>query len=258
MVSLKELLDQIQPNHPISLPPTWLQGRTAYGGLSSALAHHSVKQHSTSPNLPLKSAQISFIGPVSEDVIFTPEILRQGKSATQISVDAKVNQDVVYRANFVYSAPRDSNVTHDFIERPEVLEPAHYPSIPESPFTPQFLNNFEVKFVNNAYPMAGIDKPDIIAWVRLKDASQLDPETLLLAIGDCLPPATMACFTRPAPVSSLTWSVDFPQPAKANEWFLLRSTSLISQGGYSFQIMHAWYENGELALISTQTVSIFA
>lgn len=257
MTTLKQLLDTIEPKQPLSLPATWLQGRTAYGGLSSALALHVLKKSIAQIDAPLKTAQISFIGPVSENVMFHVDLLRKGKSATQISVDAKVEEQMCYRAGFVFGLPRESQIAHDFSSCPEVPAPSHYTSIPNSPFTPQFLNNFDVKFVNNAYPMAGLDYPEIIAWVRLKDAAEIDPEVLLLAIGDCLPPAAMVCFKSPAPVSSLTWCVDFAQPAKSGEWFLLRSKSVRSHQGYSYQTMEMWYENRELALISTQTVSIF-
>ena len=46
-VALSELLDQCGPggpDHPISLPQGWTQGRTAFGGLSGALAYHALAQ----------------------------------------------------------------------------------------------------------------------------------------------------------------------------------------------------------------------
>ena len=68
----------------------------------------------------------------------------------------------------------------------------------------------------------------------------------------------MACFKTPAPISSMNWAVDFAQSAKHSEWYLLKSFSLISDQGYSYQMMHAWNEKGELVLSGTQTVAIFA
>ena len=53
-----------------TVPPTWLQGRTSYGGLSAALALETARD--LVPDAPpLRSAQISFVGPLSGEVSVT-------------------------------------------------------------------------------------------------------------------------------------------------------------------------------------------
>ena len=66
--------------NPTHIAPEWLQGRTAYGGLSAAIALASAKAgYADLP--PLRSAQIAFVGPLSGDVTATPALLRRGKNS---------------------------------------------------------------------------------------------------------------------------------------------------------------------------------
>ena len=58
----------------------WMQGRTAYGGISSAVAlAGTIALHPT--EAPLRYAQISFVGPVSGDCTVQTRVLRQSKSS---------------------------------------------------------------------------------------------------------------------------------------------------------------------------------
>ena len=50
-------------DNPVTLPQSWTQGRTAFGGLSTALAYQAASHIEDS--LPgLRSAQIAFTGPL--------------------------------------------------------------------------------------------------------------------------------------------------------------------------------------------------
>lgn len=258
MISLAQTLDALVPNAPCPIPENWLQGRTAYGGLSAAMALHLVLQESPEGLPPLKAAQLSFVGPVSESVTFRSELLRRGKSVTQIGVDARVGEAQSMRATFVFGAARSSRIQHLLIQRPAAQGPEAYAPISSSALEPGHFRNFDVRFVGEGLPISGAKEPELLAWVRLNEADGVRPEVALLALGDCLPPASMACFTEPAPISSMTWSVDLPRPARHSTWFLQRSRSLVAGEGYSFQLMEIWNEQGELVLLSTQTVAIFA
>jgi acyl-CoA thioesterase len=257
MISLAQALDTLAPGVPYSPPANWLQGRTAYGGLSAAMAHHVALRLDPAGLPPLKAAQFSFIGPVADATRFEAELLRRGKSVTQVGVDARVGDALATRASFVFGSPRSSTIRHDKVQRPDVQAPNHYRSLPGDHPAPGHFQNFDVRFVGDATPVSGSPEPQLLAWVRLKESEGVHPASALLALGDCLPPASMACFTAPAPISSMTWSVDFPCPAAPSEWFLQRSRSLVAADGYSFQLMVVWNERGELVLLSTQTVAIF-
>lgn len=61
MLAASEPLDD---GFVVEIPATWLQGRTAYGGFTSAIALAAA--HRVCPDrLPLRSAQLAMIAPLS-------------------------------------------------------------------------------------------------------------------------------------------------------------------------------------------------
>ncbi len=259
MSTLAELVAAFDPDAAFAPPDTWLQGRTLYGGLTAALALRTAMLNH-GPDLPAaKAAQVLFAAPVSGPMQFRSKVLRAGRAAVSVAVDALVGDDVVLRTAFVFAEPRPGDFTHDRIPKPDVPPPASLPELQPDARRPAFFNRFDVRFTGPAVPVSGQDTPEMLAWVRPRgDREELDPALALLALGDCLPPAVMASFRTFAPVSSLNWNVDFPTPARAQDWYLLRSTSLQADGGWSWQSMNAWREDGSLALNGTQTVAVFA
>src|SRR3546814_11211211 len=67
----------------------WMQGRTAYGGISSAVALAATLALRPTET-PLRYAQISFVGPVGGDCTVTTRELRRSKSS--LFVDAGVTR----------------------------------------------------------------------------------------------------------------------------------------------------------------------
>lgn len=256
--TLAEMFHSLTTEQPFTPPEHWRQGRTAYGGFSSAMALQIALNHLSQQRPPLKAAQIAFIGPVTEQVSFQVDTLRQGKSATQVAVDARVDDAIVLRAGFTFASPRESSIHHHYVECPQVEPPEHYSSFPKKLPVPNFFKNFDIRLVSQSMFFSGGETPELLAWVRLDGLSKISAEVALLLIGDCLPPASTVCFKSLAPISSMNWTVDFTQPAEHSEWYLVRSFSLVAAGGYSYQSMQVWNKQGELVLSGTQTVAIFA
>ena len=255
--TLADMFASLTTEQPFTPPEHWRQGRTAYGGFSSAMALQIALNHLSVERPPLKAAQIAFIGPVTEQVSFQVETLRQGKSETQVAVDARVDDAIVLRAGFTFASPRESSIQHHYVECPQVEPPEHYASIPKNLPTPKFFKNFDIRLVSQSMFFSGAETPELLAWVRLEGLNEISPEVALLLIGDCLPPASTVCFKDLAPISSMNWTVDFTQPAEYSGWYLVRSFSLVAGGGYSYQSMQVWNETGELLMSGTQTVAIF-
>ncbi|MGB0820880.1 MAG: acyl-CoA thioesterase domain-containing protein, partial [Parvibaculales bacterium] len=62
-----------------NLPETWKQGRTAFGGITSALLLAAIlNDHDDLP--PLRTMQINFIGPAVDELTVTSKVLRRGKN----------------------------------------------------------------------------------------------------------------------------------------------------------------------------------
>ena len=88
--SFSELLKHLSPkgenSWSINITENWMQGRTTYGGLSSALCLKAVSNNHTDLP-PLRSAQINFTGPVGGLVTIHTKIIRQGKSVSFIQAE---------------------------------------------------------------------------------------------------------------------------------------------------------------------------
>jgi acyl-CoA thioesterase len=125
-MNLASLLAQFEPgatSHKISIPASWHQGRTSYGGLSSALAYQAAKL--TAEDLPpLQSAQIAFVGPLAGDVEVQANILRRGKNTAFIKADIIGADGVGLTCTFIFMNRRQSHL--DYIS----IAPPEFPPIP--------------------------------------------------------------------------------------------------------------------------------
>ena len=105
LMNLASLLAQFTPGaktHKIYIPPSWHQGRTSYGGLSSVLAYQAAKL-AADDLPPLQSAQIAFVGPLAGDIEVSAHILRRGKNTAFIQVEVKGADGVgLFRTEFLY------------------------------------------------------------------------------------------------------------------------------------------------------------
>jgi len=68
------------------VPASWHQGRTAYGGLSSALALIAA-QRAGGAMPPLRSAQVSMIAPLFGTIEVRASVQRRGRNATWVSAE---------------------------------------------------------------------------------------------------------------------------------------------------------------------------
>ena len=104
----------VEGGYKSSIPQNWKQGRTSYGGLTLALAYHAAHE-TLKPLPPLRSVQINFVGPVTDDPTFTTELLRQGRNVTSAQVSGFIDGDDgpknIAAANFVFGAARVSELS---------------------------------------------------------------------------------------------------------------------------------------------------
>jgi len=95
-MSLPALLAQAEATGDgfrLTIPEDWHQGRTAYGGFSSALAL-SAAQAAGGDLPPLRSAQVSMIAPLSGEVEVRARLLRPDLSPAQAFAEIRRAKDV--------------------------------------------------------------------------------------------------------------------------------------------------------------------
>ena len=236
----------------VDIPASWMQGRTAYGGLSSALALHAAQ--SASGDLPpLRSAQIAFIGPLAGRVTLRAETLRRGRNAAFVQADVIGEAELGLRATFVFMAPLASAAMHDEAARAPRTPPPPGADLYVGP--PEFFTgNFE--FLDDKSPLA---PAEWLRWARLREREGVDPLVELLAIGDALPPAAFRLFDKPVPLSSLNWTLNLidPAPCTRDGWWLLHARADRARDGYSSQRMTIWNADGAPVAEAMQGVAVF-
>jgi len=237
------------------IPDNWLQGRTAYGGLSTALALHAAKA-SDDDLPPLRSATVSFIGPLAGDVTVRATRLRRGRNAAFIQADVESEAGLGLRAVFVFMRDQVSTIDHVAGQAPDFARPGPGDRVfSGNDRSPEFIRNFE--FVDRREP--GEDPAEWLRWVRVRDRAGLDPEVELALIADCLPPAAMRLARQFMPLSSLTWLINLlgPVPTTEDGWWLLRARTDYARAGSSSQNMGIWSADGSAVAEQMQSVAIF-
>jgi len=238
-----------------AIPSDWMQGRTAYGGLSTALALQAALD--LEPDLPpLRSAQVAFIGPLAGEVRVTATKLRRGRNAAFLQADVASEAGLGLRATFVFMAPLTSAIAHDTAPRAPIAPPLPGTEIYTGPDDNFFTSNFNFLDSKTAGGPA-----EWLRWARLRGRDGLHPMVELMAIGDALPPAAFKLVQdRRAPLSSLNWQINFvaAEPRTQDGWWLLASTADIAHHGYSSQRMTVWNAAGDLVAEAMQGVAIFA
>jgi acyl-CoA thioesterase len=242
----------------IILPSDWLQGRTAYGGLSATLCLEATLR--TAPDLPpLRSAQFAFVGPASGDLTIKVTTLRRGKSTVFTHVDLEGDHGLAVRGLLCFGAPRESALTHVALPMPVTPAAENCPDYFTLPNMPNFMRHFDGRLAAGAKPVTPSAAPEMLVWLRHRDNDAADNLVSLLALADALPPAAMVLFETMAPISTMTWSIDMltDSPVSQTGWWLAQCKAETAKAGYSAQSTVIWNATGLPVLVSRQNVAIF-
>ena len=236
----------------------WMQGRTAYGGISAALALDSaLRDHSG--DAPLRTAQISFVGPVGGECEVTTRNLRQSKSSRFVAADLSSDLGYGTGAIFSFMKGRPSHIDRRAIAAPDVSHPDALAPIPDHPKRPAFTRHFEMRPQRGPGFGHGLDEGHILTWVRWVEPPSCDPHIAMLALADALPPAAVTLFTALGPVSSSTWTQHFLTdcPHSDDDWWLMESQTHHVAAGFSVQRTYIWNSARELVSIGGQGVALY-
>ena len=258
-LTFSELIDSVSNSdeQDVIITENWMQGRTTYGGLSASLClKAAVNLQSNLP--PLRSAQVSFIGPVGSNISLRARILRQGRSVTFIAIDLIADERIAVNCVFSFAKSRNSKLNHVFIKKPDFRPDGNCEAFLDNHLAPAFTRNFECKLASGAQPVSSSSINEHYLWVRHKGYPGNDL-CALVALADMAPPAVMSMFKELVPVSSMTWMFNIVSEKIETEdgWWLLRTAAEHAQDGYSSQDMQMWNTNGELVLSGRQNVAIF-
>lgn len=260
-MSFAALLHSVTPvegGFAVSVPADWGQGRTAFGGFTATLAYRAAVTAGGEGLPPLRSAVVSFVGPVAGEVTVTARPLRRGRNATWLAAEVLRDGEVGLTATFVFMGPVAASALHISQIAPPggVLAPETVADIPFRPDLPAFRSHYDVR---PAIPRELRAEGELCWWVRLKDRSGLDAMTEVMLIADALPPGVLPLLAPGVPVSSMTWQVNLltAAPVTRDGWWLLRSIGDYAEAGCSSQSMTIWNTAGEPIVSGMQAVALF-
>lgn len=239
------------------IPETWMQGRTAYGGLTAALCLEVARPFA--PGLPVRTVQVAFVGPVNGQVTCKAEVLRQGKNTVFVSVRMTGDDGVLAEGIMTFGASRQSSLEFSDLPAPSVPSPEDVEPYFRNHQGPAFAQNFDMLIAGGSPPLSGAAKADVSLWMRHKDPETEMNATALLALADAPPPAAMSMFTQPGRISSMTWMAEFltEDIQTTDRWFLARHVAQTAHNGYSSQEMLLWNKDRQPVMVGRQTIALF-
>lgn len=248
--------EEIEGGFVFDITEDWLQGRTAYGGLTSALSLAAAQR--VDPELPpLRSGQFAMIAPLAGRVEARARVVRKGRNATWVAAELSDEKGVGFTASFVFMRRIESAADIAGYPMPEgVTPPAEARPVPMEQ-APAFLSeNFDARF---ALPKSALGEADLCWWVRLRQREGLDPALEAVLVGDALPTAVLPLVNFKVPISSMHWHVNMLEPVPTTEdgWWLLRSTSEFARSGGASEHILQWSASGEPVIAGMQSVAVF-
>lgn len=245
---------------------TWLQGRTAFGGLVSGAALRAMREVLADDARACRTLTSSFLAPVraDADALLSVEVQREGRSIT--FVEARITQSDALCATVqgVFGAPRESGIT---------VEPTRW--TPDKshqdgmifPFiqgvTPNFTRHFNMSWTEGDIPFTSGSQRHLAGWCRLaSDGAAPDPapaDVALIGLLDAWPAPVLGMMDRPAPASTVRWSAHLIDPARyvPGAWLGFRSEALTGHDGHVTTRGTLHDAEGHLIAWMEQLVAVF-
>ncbi|MDU0356059.1 thioesterase family protein [Paraglaciecola aquimarina] len=164
----EQMSQQAKLTATLSVPESWSQGRTLFGGLSAALTFHGMK-HAISHELKLRSLNTSFVGPIEVNTPFEIdiEVLRKGKNVTQILGKITQKNKNMLTAIASFGIARESKVDIKNSQQHCMPLPTKANFLPQIPkVTPKYMAQFQLAKTQGGWPFTGSKRSDVQGWMR--------------------------------------------------------------------------------------------
>ncbi|MFG5407020.1 thioesterase family protein [Piscinibacter sakaiensis] len=244
----------------------WLQGRTAFGGLTGVLGLQAMRDAATAAGTPgaaapaLRALQTSFVGPLGEGpATLDAHRLRAGRNLSQFQVTLRQDGRVTAVLLGVFGTERASQIPP---VAPRAPHTGFLPSArPPASGEPAFRAQFDFCWESGPPPGSGGQGLDSRIHMRLRERAGLDDELLAVLLADVPPTPATGHVRGPVPASSVTWALEMqplPPGLPADGWWRSDNESIAVAGGYASHAARLWAPDGTLAALSSQLVAIFA
>lgn len=263
-MNLYELLASARARpHEVIIGSQWSQGRACYGGLMAALMYQAMTAKVS--DRPVRSLSITFVGPAEPlvPIDFQVEVLREGRAVTSLLGRAVQKGQVTTVMQASFGLARESAITVSAVPVAPMKSLEQSTPLPYiEGLTPEYIGQIDMRWGIGAMPFSGTPVAGIGGWMQLRGETREQPvdEAVLLVLADAWPPATLPWLSRPAPGSSLTWTIEFVQPLPAlstAQWCRYQAVIEHARDGYGHTAAALWNPDGQLMALSRQTVTVF-
>lgn len=257
---LSELMSLLVVGHgqvELRVPPDWMQGRSAFGGLQAAVALASMR--TLVPDMPLRTLQATFMAPMQGDKLAAKAIvLRAGKNTLHVEARLMEGDETLGVVIAVFGNGRSSGIART-LQQPVVdtSEARTFPYLPG--LTPTFTQYFNAEWLRGGFPFSNNPLPEIVARVGMHDQG-MTTEAHVLALADFIPPVALSGLSKPAAGSTLTWMIEFLSSELEGlplEGWRIDAEMLAARDGYTSQSVTLWNPAGEAVALSRQSMVVF-
>lgn len=264
-MNLNEVLNAISVSEDgasLDMDESWLQGRTAFGGLVAAVGAAALRQK-VPEDLPLRNLQVAFVGPTGNKTIHAEaRVLREGKSVTHAQAEVKTDEgEVCATLHGCFGVGRSSCVKRIGEPVPVWPKPEELMELPfMEGLTPNFTQHLRYCWARGPYPYEGKTEGCYGGWISCHGPSEGATESHLLALMDAWPSPALSMLKTPSPASTLSWNLEFLHPVSygpTGDWWAFESAVETASQGYVAEEARLWNPDGELVAVSRQSVVVF-
>ena len=261
-MNFSNLLEVAASGGEVTIPSSWSQGRASFGGITAALVFDRM-EHVVAPGRPMRSMQVSFVGPVKPDepAAVEAEILREGKAVSQVLGRIVQNGEPKLMVLASFGGDRDSEVQVDPSPAPQAKPVDQCKGLDYiKGVTPEFIQQIEMRWAFGNLPFSGKGGRELGGWMQFRKSPEVFSDAHIIALIDAWPPAVLPYVKRQVKTSSLSWALDIVHPRpflEPGDWLLYKATIDKAGAGYGHTQAGIWTERGDLVALSRQTVTVF-
>ncbi|MEO1272604.1 MAG: thioesterase family protein [Myxococcota bacterium] len=240
-----------------TLPTGWMQGRSVYGGLTTAAATALALKQAPSGYV-LRSVHTQFLRPAQPGTLQgrTREV-RRGKNTAFWEVTLLQEGDEVLRAQLIFGRSRDKavQVTPPLIQFEQSVDSVEsFPYIPG--LMPEFLQNMEMRWAEGGYPYSGATHAALAGYCRHRQPS--GSYEGILGLLDAWPCPTLTLLSTPSPASTIAWTAHLlAVPESLEGWFRFRYETVVGGEGFHRCVGRLADSEGHLIAWSEQLVAVY-
>lgn len=244
-------------NWTFEVPEGWAQGRTVYGGLTTAAAV-ALGYRVVADDWQLRTVNVQFLRPSKAGRLVgrcTPR--RAGKGVNFVQIEL-VQGDGVLAVQLVFVRPRASAIDVAPLAMRATRPCAELDDLPYLPgMTPEFTQHLALRWAEGGYPYSGSDAASFTGYCRFR-APAGDAEGLV-ALLDAWPCPSLALAKGPAAASSVMWTahlIHTPPPGEG--WYGFEYDTVVGAAGMHTAVGRMFDADGRLVGWTEQLVAVYA